>query len=229
MQLYKIRGGTEKELYDRKYNIGVAISLGNKWFTVKNIVEQVRWALPLTKEYVVVYVADSIHAINLEVRNKISSRRALRIAMESGGKMLEEVRVELERVFAKKDLNRVHFAKWNDLLTDVYKHKISYLYSRYEQDGDFREEIHSSGRSHTSKETKEFTEQDINKLGTDIIEELPEALCRVQIKGHEIDAYTYPFDSELPEFIENIQNKILFPEIKETILDTEPKVFLEVR
>lgn len=49
------------------------------------------------------------------------------------------------------------------------------------------------------------------------------------MKGVVCDAFTYPFDGELPELTEKIQNGEIFPEIKENIMDTEPKVFLEVR
>jgi len=45
MKLYKIRGGTEEELYKRNYNIGVGISLGNKWFSAENILGLVEWSL----------------------------------------------------------------------------------------------------------------------------------------------------------------------------------------
>lgn len=62
-----------------------------------------------------------------------------------------------------------------------------------------------------------------------VIEELPEVLARTPIKGMTFDAYAYPFDGELPELVERIQRGDIFPEIKESIMDTEPKVFLEVR
>ena len=57
MRLYKVRGGTEEDLNNRHYNIGVGISLGNKWFTPGNIVSLVEWSIRHTKDYVVIYIA----------------------------------------------------------------------------------------------------------------------------------------------------------------------------
>ena len=49
------------------------------------------------------------------------------------------------------------------------------------------------------------------------------------MNGVECDAYVYPFDGELVVLTEKIQRGELFPEIKKAIMDTNPKVFLEVR
>ena len=49
------------------------------------------------------------------------------------------------------------------------------------------------------------------------------------MNGVECDAFVYPFDGELAMFAEKIQRGELFPEIKKVIMDTKPKVFLEVR
>jgi hypothetical protein len=178
---------------------------------------------------VIVYVADSIHAINLQVRKKATPERALRLATAASEKILGEVKTIIDSTFEPEECARVHFARWDDLYDDQYKNKLSYLYSLYQENTDFKSHIHNLVRAHTSREDKQFTESDIDKLGTYIIEELPEVLCRIPIKGLTYDAYVYPYDGELPKFVDDLQQGVLFPEIKERILDTEPKVFLEVR
>ena len=95
MQLQNIRGGNRQELQDRHYQIGVGISLGSKWFSVENITELVKWSLQYTKDRVIVYIADSIHAINLEVRKDISKEKAEILADEMGTKTLKEVEEKL--------------------------------------------------------------------------------------------------------------------------------------
>ena len=79
MKLYKVRSGEERLVYNKSYNIGVGISLGNKWFSVENILGLIEWSLKYTKDFVIVYVADSIHAINIEVRNRKSQQRHLKL------------------------------------------------------------------------------------------------------------------------------------------------------
>ena len=131
MELGITRGGSKQDLLDKKYRIAVGISLGNKWFTPANIVEATKWSLAHTKDLVIVYVADTIHAINLEVRNRISSEKALRIAKEKGEALLQEVKAELKEVESNDDFNRIHFTTWDGLLTESYREKVSFLYTLY--------------------------------------------------------------------------------------------------
>lgn len=229
MQLQNIRGGSLQELQEKKYQIGVGISLGNKWFSVENITELVKWSLQHTRDKVIVYVADSIHAINLEIRKSISTDKAEKLADEMGTKIMTDVKVRIEEVLTPDDFNKIIFVKWQEIIDEKYLNKVLYLEEKYIKDHHFRNSIEGIVRSFTSKEVRRFRDQEIHRLGDYIIQELPECLCRVQMAGYECDAYTYPYDGELPEFIEQIQNGKIFPEIKENVIDTESKVFLVVR
>ena len=229
MKLYKIRGGNEEELNAKAYNIGVGISLGNKWFSAENILGLIEWSLEYTKEYVVVYVADSIHAINIEIRNRKSSEKAKEIALKLGDEILEEVKALANKKFSSEQLAKIHYAKWDDLMTPEFQNKLDSLNAKYKTDNKFRDEIINLINGFTKNENRNFSPEDKIRLGEYVVAEFPEILCRVPIKGLLFDAYAYPFDGKLVEFIENIQNGLIFSEIKENILDTEPKVFLEVR
>jgi tRNA-dependent cyclodipeptide synthase len=229
MKLYKIRGGNKKDLYNRNYNIGIAISLGSKWFSVENIVRLIEWSLEYTKDFVVVYVADSIHAINIEVRSRKSSEKAKEIAIKMGDKILEGTKALAEKRFSHQQLTKIYYAKWDDITTPKYRKKVKFLYNKCENDPVFRCAIFKYIEDFLKKEDRVFSQKDKQKLGMYIIEEMPEILCRVPIKNLPVDAYIDPFDSELCEMVEQIQKGAIFPEIKEKIIDTEPKVFLEVR
>lgn len=229
MQLYSIRGGSKEDLENKEYNIGVGISLGNKWFTIDNIINTIGWSLQYTREYIIVYVADDIHAINLAVRNQISKERALRLARRRGKEILAGVSAKVAEIFSRKEAKKIFFAHWEDLVDENYLSKKKYLYSLYENDMDFRNKIHDLIRGFVSGEKKKFSETEIHNLGMYIIEELPEIMCRVPIKGMSYEAYAYPFDGELLKFVEEMQLGSSFPQIRNEILDTQPKVFLEVR
>lgn len=213
----------------KEYNIGIGVSLGNKWFTVENIVELAKWALPYTRERVIVYVADSIHAINVEVRNHTSFENARKKVIKAGKELLEKIRESLEEELSQGDAARVAYLQWDAIETEEYKRKVMILKAIYEEKADFRKAITDIVRNFTSKETKSFTESDIARLGDYIIAELPEILNRVPMGGFSCDAYAYPFDGELPVLNEKIQKGEVFREVKDAVMDTEPKVFLEVR
>lgn len=229
MNLHKIRGGTIEDLEAKKYRLSIGISLGNKWFTVPHIIELIRWALSYTHENVVVYVGDSIHAINLEVKKKITREKALEIATKIGAELLENVKEEVKTSFSAEDIEKIKYAKWNDLTDDLYKSKTKYLHDLYESNESFRNTIQPIARNTVAKIGQSFSEEEIHHLGTYILEELPHLINRVQIAGIMCDAFVYPYGGEIPQLVEKIQNGKKFPEIKENIMDTEPKVFLEVR
>lgn len=228
MELYTIRGGTKDKLNNREYTIGIGISIGNKWFTPDNIFELIKWSLDKSKDKVVVYVADSIHAINISVRSRRNMDAARRLALKAGEDIFVKVKDKIKEL-PSEQINRLLFVKWNEIIDDGYNKKLEYLRDLYSGNSSFKETIHSIVRSHTSNENREFSNDDINTLGLYIIEELPECINRVKMQGVIVDAYVYPFDGELTRLIEQIQNGDIFPEIRENIMDTEPKVFLEVR
>ena len=223
-----MRGGNIADLEAKKYTIGVGISLGNKWFTPENIIEVAKWSLEHSTGKVVIYAADSIHAINLEVRNRISHEKALKQAERMSSELFEKVKVGLAG-FDQNDISRLLFVNWDAIVDDNFNKKLEYLMDRYEKDPVFKDYIHNIVRSHTSKESRKFSEEDVDRFGDYIISEMPEFLTRVPMGGVVVDAYVYPHDNEVTKFAEDLQKGAIFPEIKNIIMDTEPKVFLEVR
>lgn len=231
MQLHKIRGGNIQDLENKKYNIGVGISLGNKWFTVPNIIGLIRWSLLHTRKDVVVYVADSIHAINLEVRKRIKYEKALAMADKMGTDLLEQVRREVEKTFSPEEISKIHYAKWNIIADNTFRSKVYFLYDFYQKNNDFKCYLQSIVRKSISKETspRTFSEKEIARLTHYVIEELPEQTTRVPMGEYTCDGFVYPYDGDIVELAEKIQKGKIFPEIKENVIDTQPKVFLEVR
>ena len=229
MNLHKIRGGNKEDLENKKYTLSVGISLGNKWFTTENIIELIKWSLQNTKDNVIVYIGDSIHAINLEVKKRISYEKALAMADQMGNEFLEQLKTEILKLFSPEDVPKIIFAKWNDLVDTSYKNKIDYLYNLYKSNDNFKNILEDISTEAVINGERKYSPEEIHRLGTYIIEELPHQLNRVQIKGFVCDALVYPFDGKITELVEKIQNGEMFPEIKENIMDTEPKVFLEVK
>lgn len=229
MRLHKIRGGNREELAAGAYTICVGISLGDKWFTPENIAGLVGWSLEHSSGKVVVFPADDIHAINIEVRNRVSAQRAARIAQRMSDEILTAVKQEVGNNFSPQQCARITYATWGDVATDEYQKKVQFLYEQYRGNASFRSVIQNIAKNAVANEQRDFSDTDIEKFGTYLLEELPELTSRVPIKNIRCDAYVYPFDGELQELVEEIQKGERFPEIQEKILDTEPKVFLEVR
>jgi len=229
MNLHSIRGGSKQDLESNEYNIGVGISLGNKWFNVENIIDLVKWSLLYSKDKVVVYVADSIHALNIEARSGVSNEKAMRKALEMGNTILEEVKNKIDNEFSESDKLKIEYVHWDELKDEAYNSKLKFLYEYFENNLEFKNAILDIVKDHLSKEVRTFEESEINLMAYYILEELPECVSRVKIGTIAHDAFAYPTDGQLTDFVERIQNGETFPEVGKRILDTEPKVFLEVR
>lgn len=229
MKLYSIYGGSEQDLIQKKYNIGVGLSLGNKWFTMENTLEIIKWSLSYTRESVIIYVADSIHAINIEVRSGRTYGAALKRTTKYGKELLASIKTEVDKTFTPDGSARVFYSPWSGLEDEAYKAKVKIAYQFYENNEEFRNIIHSIVTEYVSKENRKFRPEDIHRLGMYCVEELPEMINRVQIAGHACDACAYPYVSKLNLLVSEIQNGTRFPEIKKLIMDTESKVFLAVR
>lgn len=229
MELHRIRYGSKEALEAKEYNICVGISLGNRWFTPENVFGLIEWSIRYTKEYVVICPTDDIHAINLEVRNRRSRESALKLARKMSDELMTSVKELVESRLSESDKRKLIYATWADVADEEYKRKVDWLYAYFKDDQEFRDSIQNIVRGHTAREERKFSDEDIAVLSTYILEELPEVVGKVKVKGYLYEAYAYPFDSELTQFIEQIQLGEIFPEVRDNIIDTEPKVFLEVR
>jgi tRNA-dependent cyclodipeptide synthase len=226
MNLKIIRGGSVDDFYAKKYTLGIGISLGNKWFTPENIVSLIEWSLPHTKDKLIIYVADQIHAINLEVRNRLTYEKALKKARTAGSEILNNIKKLAESKFSERELDIIIYANWEDLANKTYQDKVSFLYQLYKDNDNFAKHIDNLIKDYTKKEKRVFTSEEITRLSNYILEELPECLCRVPIHNLVCDAYIYPTDGPLAIFVEQLQFGKIFPEIREKILDTDPKALI---
>jgi tRNA-dependent cyclodipeptide synthase len=226
-QLYTIRGGTREDVLARKYNISIGVSIGNKWFTPDNVRKVVQWALHHTRERVGVYVADSIHGINISIRQRIPPSKAKELALKQGRKCMDAIKTALDTL-PPYERSRIDFCCWEEIETAAHLRARDWLYTMFRDNSAFRAAITTLVEQHVSKERRHFTESDISAFATYILEELPELMNTTRIGRTVYDAYIYPHDTQLTIFVEQLQNAQIFPEVAKEILK-EPKVFLEVR
>ena len=74
---------------------------------------------------------------------------------------------------------------------------------------------------------KRFSEKQFLKLCDYILEELPEILNGFDFKDNHYSSYVYPYDSELTQFVEDLQNRKIFPEIADK-LEVKRNLFIEL-
>jgi tRNA-dependent cyclodipeptide synthase len=215
VELLKTYGGSAEDLLSKQYNISVGCSLSNKWFTPENVRELTAWAIQHTKERVCIYVADSIHAINIEARGHKTRAAAQRQAKEMGRQFLQDARAAVAQL---PDVGRVDFSDWSQLETPNYRSDVQFLYDRFDQDDRFRETLVGIVEGFVAKESRQFRDDTKRLMATYILEELPVCLNPSTFFGHEYGAWIYPQDSELSKLMFAIQDGTVFPEIAQRIV-----------
>ena len=163
MNLHTIRGGTKEDLESRKYTIGVGISLGNKWFNIENILSLIEWSLIHSRDKVVVYVADSIHALNIEARSGVNKEKALQKALALGEEILGSVKEKADILFNEDENKRIEYVHWDKIKDEKYNLKLDFLYNYYNNNSDFKDKILEIIKKHISKEDRVFSDTSLEK------------------------------------------------------------------
>src|SRR3989344_7486178 len=84
-----VRGVKEEEVFNKRFNLYMGISLNNKWFTKEHISKYILWGLKNTKERFGIVVADTLQVTNYRVRSKYARKIAVKKALEEGDKFVE--------------------------------------------------------------------------------------------------------------------------------------------
>jgi len=222
-----IRGASEKEVKSKKFDIYIGVSLGNKWFTKENIKQYILWCIKYTKSKVAVLIADTLHSINYEVRNRESSDKALKRAIKEGDKF-EKIVKEIISELPKDQQKIIEILRWEDVKEDPFNKKfIPFFFNEFKTNLKFKEEILKLVKGFTKKDSKNFSQKDIEKLCEYILIELPEILHGFIHKRIYYNCYVYPYDSPLTRMVEKIQNKTLFPHFHKKI-GIQSNVFVEL-
>ncbi len=231
-RLHKTRGYFEKEdiiSSIKHFTINIGISLGNKWFTPDNTLGLIKWTLNHSDQKVIFNIVDSLHVITVEVIENISKEKASERVKAMVDDFMAKLKPLIESNLTEEERDRIIYTTWNDVITPEYQAQVNFLYEYYEKNEDFKNTIYGFVHNYIARKGAVYSDQNIHKLGSYIIEELPEITACVPIAGIVCDAYVYPFDGEVTRMVEKIQKGEIFPEIREKILNTKPKVLLEVR
>jgi tRNA-dependent cyclodipeptide synthase len=213
-----VLGASLKEIEDKRFNIYLGISLGNKWFTKENIKESIKWGLRYTKERFCVQIADTLHAINYEVREGCSKRKANKRALKEGDIFVELVK-EILRELPEKDRERIDIIRWDDIRKDKeYQRQFHFLTNKFEKDLGFKREIKSIVRDfYVNRLRREPDEEKIEKLCYYVLDELPELLNGFEHNGVKYNCWIYPHYVKFVNLVYDLQKGKKFQEVKENL------------
>ena len=205
---------TEEEIFAKKFNIVIGISLGNKDFTRELIRDYLLWAIENTKEKVLVLIPDKIHSVNYEIKNGYKKERARKLSVREGEKVEKMVKDVLDE-FTSEKRSIVSISKWEEIETDEYKRMVSIFYDEFKNNAEFKNEIMEIVEE--SIKSDKLTKVDYEKLAIYVLEELPFLICGAENDGIVYDLQLYPGVSKIDYLIADLQGGLRFPDITQKL------------
>lgn len=217
MKIKDCLGITSEEIKSKEHNIWIGVSLGNKYFTQENIKQYIEWALEHTKNKVLVVIADSIHAINLEVLDHRNPKSARRRALVVGDEKYGEVKALIQNL-STNDQERVSVVRWDDVTKfNNYKQRLELVRNEFKSNPEFHDEvidIVKSGRPDRADKISQMPDTEINRLAEYVLEEIP--LFVDGVKDSDNTIYTlipYPGLTKLDELFVDLNTGKRYSEL----------------
>lgn len=200
----------KSDLRSKNFNIFIGISLGNRYFSEKNIKDYLLWALENTKEKVAILIPDKIHSVNYEVKSGYSKERAKKLALREG----EKVKNVCENILAQLSQERrafVDILKWGNIETDEHKNMVAILCEEFEKNEKFRNLIIEIVKEYVQFAGLDNSEYE--KLAIYPLEELPMLISGIEYRGIRYDLLPYPGISKIDHLAIDLQEGKSFPEL----------------
>ncbi|OYV63282.1 MAG: hypothetical protein B7W96_00420 [Parcubacteria group bacterium 37-58-5] len=211
MRLAKYLNTSEEEIERKLHNVVFGFSLGNKYFTPEHIRAYISWGLNHTKEKLGIIIPDTIQAINYEVKNGYSPKRALSVAMRKG----EELEVLIKRLTEELRVpeEKVRIIHWEELKDADYKWNLTVIKESFEENPAFRKTVVDMVADTPHIKSLGLSETDHKKLALYIINELPVLINGLELDGTAYTLFPYPGFASLDYLALDLQNGTSFPEI----------------
>ena len=206
-------GTNSKEVYKKKFNIFIGISITNKKLTPQMAYNYLEWALRNTKEKVAVVIADELNIVNYEILDRYSHEKAVRKAEKVGDEFEKLFRDEIIK-FSKEEQEKIGIYRWKDVCSDKDFLKLRELIdSEYGRDAELRAAfLYFIRKFVRKKKGKTFSDsKKLDILASYILGELPTLLQGTNLNGILYDLCLYPtyFESGLSQFVLDIHNEEL--------------------
>lgn len=200
-------GADSSEVYKRKFNIFIGISISNKKITQEMALNYLKWATRNTKKRVAVIIADELNIVNYEVFDKYSSGKAKNRAKKVGEEF-EKLFLAAIKKLPKEERDKVIIYRWEKVRENKhYLNLRNFLEDKYYRDSEFKSAILYFIKKYMRKKGKIINDEEkIDRLAIYILGELPTLLEGINIGDIHYNLCIYPtyFASGMSQFVEDI-------------------------
>lgn len=217
MEITNYLNATKEKIISKKYNPWIGVSLGNKYFTYQHLKDYINSCLMISKSRVLVIIADDPHAINYEVFENKNPNSALVKARRKGEEIFNTTS-EIIKELPGKEQEKITLIQWEAIAESTwYQKRLKILNDIFRANEDFKEQLVQIVQMNMGDRLDRLEPAQVEKLATYVLQELPIFIGALVHDGEAYDLHLYPGFTLLDDFIINIQEGSLFPEIKERI------------
>lgn len=202
----------EEAVLGKEFNIYLGLSLGNRYFTPEHIRDYLLWSVDNTKTMVTILIPDKIQAVNYEVKNGYTPKRALAVAMRKG----EELEAVVRKIVTESNIpeSKVRILHWSDIEDGHYFDTLRIIKETFEQDQKFRDAVIQMVRETPHIQSLDhLSEPDFVKLSQYILDELPILINGIHVDNEWYSLFPYPGFAKLDYLALDLQEGKTFPEL----------------
>ncbi|OGG64554.1 hypothetical protein A3J11_00430 [Candidatus Kaiserbacteria bacterium RIFCSPLOWO2_02_FULL_55_12] len=211
MRIEKYLNADEAGVNGKQFNIWLDLSLGNRYWTPEHIRTFLLWALERTKEKVAILIPDKIQAVNYEVKNDYTPKRAVAVAKRKGDEVERIVRKILNEVDVP--LSKVEVVCWEQTEDEEYKRIFDILCDEFASNPEFKKAVIDSVKDVPHMQMLCLGESQYERLAKYVIDEIPVLLNGFQVNGTRYDLLPYPGLAKIDYLREELLCGVSFPEI----------------
>ena len=222
MKIKEIYSSNIQEIKSKKFNVFIALCLGNQFFldktsiNKKNIKKYLNLALKHTKEKVIFLIADKIQITNYNVRNNNTRSYNVRRIAREGEKIKENLSNFIKKNYKRK-LNKIDIIQWEDYEKEdpLYESTTKLIYEQFNKNSIFKGEVFN--RIKGTMIDRPFTKEQYWEMCNYLLDEFSTVYSGIQYKKVDYGIFFYPKMDSTAMFIDEIRTGKLFPEIREKL------------
>lgn len=227
MRITDYRNTNKQLVLERKYNPWIGISLGNKYFSAEHLEDYIQSCLQITREKVLVIIADEPHAINYEVFEGMKHESALAKALRNGDRV-KSVLGEIVGRMAESEKEKIRIVRWQEISdTSWYHERLKVFEESFRKDQSFKDFLVEIVRLNMGDRIEDLEPSKLEKLATYVLAELPIFIGAIELEGLMYDLHLYPGLSLMDDFVLDLQDKKIFQESMEKININHPLSLIE--
>lgn len=197
-------GADASDVYERKYNIFIGISISNKKITPEMALNYLKWAVRNTKGKVAVIIADELNVVNYELLDKYSKGKATNRASKVGDSFVQLFEDAIKKL-PEAERNKVRIHRWKEIRENKHYEEVrEFLEKEYKEDPKFKAAVgYFIGKYMRRKGSLVTDEVKVDRLASYIIAELPTLLEGIEVGGIHYGLCIYPtyFASGMSQFV----------------------------